>query len=106
MEAFESAAILASHEAFENYLDNLQAIARTMALMVNQDAELAATWLRHRKPRKGPRIGLLDRVTLSRRTRAHGRNAADALLEAVASLRKAAEVHAEYVRLEKKASPK
>lgn len=105
MVAFENAEIIAGHEAFENYLYNAQTMARTMALMLAQDGELAATWLRHRKPKKGKRIPLLERVGLSRRTRAHSRNAADALLEAASGLQKMAAVHAEYMRLEKASAP-
>lgn len=105
MVAFENGEIIASPEAFENYLLNAQSMARTMALMLAQDGELVATWLRHRKPRKGPRIPLLERVGMSRRTRAHSRNAADALLEAVSALQKMAAVHAEYMRMEKTSAP-
>ncbi|MEV4249323.1 hypothetical protein AB0J63_38650 [Streptosporangium canum] len=105
MARFETAEIIASHEAFDNHLYNVQAMARTMALMLVQDGELAATWLRHHKPKKGKRVPLLDRVGLSRRTKAHSRNAADALLEAVSSLQKMAGVHAEYMRMEKESSP-
>ncbi|SNT60604.1 hypothetical protein SAMN05216276_107830 [Streptosporangium subroseum] len=105
MVAFENAEIIAGHEAFENHLYTVQSMARTMALMLVQDGELVATWLRHRKPKKGKRIALLERVGLSRRTKAHSRNAADALLEAVSCLQKMAGVHAEYMRAEKGSSP-
>ncbi|ACZ92012.1 hypothetical protein [Streptosporangium roseum] len=101
MIAFENAEIIASHEAFENHVHNAQRMARTLALMLVQDGEIVSTWLRHRKPKKGKRVPLLERVSLSRRTRAHSRNAADALLEAVSSLQKMTGVHAEYVRTEK-----
>ncbi|WP_436764384.1 hypothetical protein [Streptosporangium sp. V21-05] len=101
MVKFETAEIIAGHEALENHIYNVQALSRTLALMLVQDGELVSTWLRHHKPKKGKRVPLLDRVGLSRRTRAHSRNAADALLEAVSSLQKMAGVHDEYVRLEK-----
>lgn len=105
MAKFETAEVIAGHEAFENHLTNVQAMARTLALMVTQDSELVATWLRHRKPRKGPRVPLVERVSLSRRTRSHGRSAADALLEVISALNKMAAVHADYVEREKNASP-
>jgi hypothetical protein len=105
MVAFENAEILAGHEHFEEHLFNVQSIARIMALMLVQDGELAATWLRHRKPKKGKRIALLERAGLSRRTRAHSRNAADALLEVVSSAQRMAALHAEFMRREKEAPP-
>jgi hypothetical protein len=105
MQKFETAEVIASHEAFENHLTNVQSMARTLAMMITQDSELVATWLRHRKPRKGPRVPLVERVGLARRTRSHGRSAADALLEVISSLNKMAAVHADYVQREKKAPP-
>ncbi|MEU4834150.1 hypothetical protein [Streptosporangium sp. NPDC023615] len=106
MVRFETAEIITSHEAFENHLYTVQQMAWTLALMVVQDGEIASTWLRHHKPKKGKRVPLLERVALSRRTRAHSRNVADALLEAVSSVQKMAGVHAEYLGAEKASTPK
>ena len=105
MVKFETAEIISGHDALENHLYTVQQMARTLALMVVQDGEIASTWLRHHKPKRGKRVPLLERVGLSRRTKAHSRNAADALLEVVSSLQKMAGVHDEYVRAEKAAPP-
>lgn len=101
---FDTAEVVAGHTAFAEHLENTAKLARSLALMISQDAEIAATWLRHRRPKKGRRISLVERVALARRTRGHGRNAADALAEAAKALAKAAGVHEEYQRLEGKAA--
>ncbi|GGK94266.1 hypothetical protein Ppa06_64620 [Planomonospora parontospora subsp. parontospora] len=105
MLAFDTAEVVAGHAALDTYLENVQTLARTLALMLNQDGELAATWLRNRRLKKG-RIPVWVRAALARRTRGHSRNAADALLEAVSALQKMAALHADYEAQERAAPPK
>lgn len=102
--AFENAEPIANHTSHEAYLDNLVVMLERMALMAYQDADIAATWLSRRKPKKGRRVPWRDRVRLSRRTRGHGRHAGDALVEAAKRVKKWRDIHTEFVEKEKAAA--
>jgi hypothetical protein len=96
---FENAEPISGDEAHAAYLDNVEALLARWALIARQDAEIAATWLSRRKPKKGRRVPWRERVKLSRRTRAHGRHVGDALMQAVKQIRKWREVHEELAAL-------
>ncbi|MFD8564949.1 hypothetical protein ACFV1N_47435 [Streptosporangium canum] len=106
MALFDSAQVIAGHSALQKHLEETQTLALRMAQMVAIDAELTATWLQNRRPRKGKRISLVERLALARRTRAHGRSGRDALLQVVTGLRRMADLHGTYMDQEKKAQPK
>ncbi|WP_157254822.1 hypothetical protein [Nonomuraea typhae] len=97
VKAFDTAQVTGSHEGMATYLDNTESLSRTLATMLSMDAELAATWLRHRKPSQGKRLGFRERWQLSRRIRGHGKNGADALLEAAKHVRRMKELHEDFV---------
>ncbi len=100
---FEAAAPLVSHEAPAAYLDNLEQTLRSAAVMFGQDGDLAGTWLRKRKPKKGRFLHLRERIRFGQRTRAHGRHGADALIKAAQKIRDLRRFHEDFVELEKKA---
>jgi len=100
---FETAAPLVSHAGHAAYLENLEQLLRSAAVMFGQDGDLAGTWLRKRKPKRGRFIHLRERIALGRRTRAHGRHGADALIKAAEKIRNLQHFHEELVEQEKKA---
>ncbi len=100
---FETAAPLVSHAAHATYLENLEQALRSAAVMFGQDGDLAGTWLRKRRPKKGRWLHLRDRIQFGRRTRAHGRHGADALVKAADKIRDLARFHEEFAQQEKKA---
>ncbi len=100
---FERAAPLISHEAHAAYLENLELMLRSAAVMFGQDADLAGTWLRKRRPKKGRFVHLRERISLGKRTRAHGRHGADALVKAADKVRDLARFHETFLEQEKRA---
>lgn len=100
VKAFDTAQVTGSHDGVAAYLDNSEGMSRNLAVMLAMDADLAATWLRHRKPARGKRVPYRDRWQLSRRIRGHGKNGADALLEAAKYIRRMKEVHEDFVAAE------
>ncbi|MEV7014153.1 hypothetical protein [Streptosporangium sp. NPDC051022] len=100
---FEASGPIANHAAHQAYLDNAEQLLERAALMIRVDAEMASTYLRNRRPKKGRRLPWSERLRLSRRTRAHGRHAGDALVEAAKAIRKWRIVHQEFIDKEKKA---
>ncbi|WP_214103270.1 hypothetical protein [Acrocarpospora catenulata] len=100
---FEQAEPIRSHDAFRDYLDLAESMFTTAAMMGHQDAEIAATWLSRRKPKKGKRVPWIERTRLARRTRGHGRHLSDQLHLAINALRAMRAVHAEFEAKEKKA---
>jgi len=105
MALFDGAKVIAGHSALQNHLADTETLALRMAQMVFLDAELTATWLQDRKPRRGKRIPLMERLSLARRTRAHGRSGRDALLQVVTSLNRMADLHNTYIEQERNARP-
>ncbi|MFC4006678.1 hypothetical protein ACFOY2_05565 [Nonomuraea purpurea] len=85
---FQDGEPIATPQAHADYLDNVIEMLERWALMARQDAEISATWLARRKPLKGRRVPWAKRVSLSRRTRGHGRQVGDALMEAVSQMKK------------------
>lgn len=92
---FETSEPIATPAVHADYLDNLIALFERWALMARQDADIAGTWLSKRKPKKGRRAPWKDRIRLSRRTRGHGRQVGDALMEAVNQIKKWRDVNIE-----------
>lgn len=103
---FETAQPLVSHDAFGDYLDTVDAMLRTLAMMTVQDAEITATWLRRRRPKKGRRVPWADRTKLARRARGHGRHLAKSLDEGRRFVARMREVHEEFVEKERMAAKK
>lgn len=100
---FENDEPIANHKAQQEYLNNLERLLERMALMARQDADIAATWLSRRRPKKGRRVPWTERVRLSRRTRGHGRHVGDSLVQAAKAVRKWRHLHEEFMDKERKA---
>lgn len=98
---FEDGEPIANAAAHADYLDNLVTMFERWALMTRQDADIAATWLSRRKPKKGRRVPWKDRIQLSRRTRGHGRSAGDALAQAAKQIKKWRDVNEKLEKLHK-----
>ncbi|MFI6603753.1 hypothetical protein ACIBHX_46620 [Nonomuraea sp. NPDC050536] len=101
---FETSYPTESFEAQLAYLDLLEALFQRASLTIQIDAELAATWLWKRKPRKGKRVPRQDRRRLCRRTRAHGRHSGNAWAEAIRFVRRQRDVIEEFIKIEKAAA--
>lgn len=93
---FENDEPIANDDAHDGYLDNVEALLMRWALIARQDADIAATWLSRRKPKKGKRVPWRERIKLTRRTRGHGRHVGDALMQAVKQVKKWRDTHEEF----------
>lgn len=96
---FEDGEPIANDQAHADYLDNIEMLLQRWALIARQDADIAATWLNKRKPKKGKRVPWKERIRFSRRTRGHGRHVGDALMQAVKQVRKWRDVHEDLAEL-------
>lgn len=103
---FEDGEPIATPEAHADYLDNAIETLERWALMTRQDADIGASWLARRRPPKGRRrVPWVLRTKLARRTHGHGRQAGDALMEAVKQLKKWRDVNNDLEELHKKYTP-
>ncbi|MEV7014154.1 hypothetical protein [Streptosporangium sp. NPDC051022] len=95
----EVAHFTTGHPAYRAHLEHWRTLLCEMALTLAEDSAQTSRWLRVRKPRVGA-ANWFDRFFLSVRLRGHGKNAADAVLEAAKDLVRMAAVHQEYIVLE------
>ncbi|MFF3665512.1 hypothetical protein [Microtetraspora malaysiensis] len=87
-----------SHPVYRAHLERRRAMACDIALMLHDDAARVSMWLQTRQ--QAQRMSWLSRIYLALRVASHGRNAADAVLEAAKSAIRMAAVHEEYVAIE------
>ncbi|MEV8639081.1 hypothetical protein AB0395_46235 [Streptosporangium sp. NPDC051023] len=95
----EAAHFTTGHPAYRAHLEHWRTLLCEMALTLAEDSAQTSRWLRVRRPRVGA-ASWADRFFLSIRLRGHGKNAADAVLEAAKDLIRMAAVHQEYTLLE------
>jgi hypothetical protein len=90
---FEQANPVSSHDNLAKYLDDLEVMLRSAAIMFRQDGNIAGVWIRKRRPLSGAMTHLRERIGFGHRTKVHGRHGSKALVRAADKVAKLAKIH-------------
>jgi hypothetical protein len=109
---WEDADFTAGHSSYRKHLENLRKLLVGVEYTIKRDADEAARWMRqHSKPRGNLipsvcwRMSWLDAWTLSLRYRFKGKLVAELVDEAAQAAVLMAQIHAEYVQMERNGVP-